>query len=179
MSINRGLIHIYEGDGKGKTTAAVGLSIRYAGNGGKVVYTQFLKRNDSGELNVLEQIENICLVRCTQSFGFTFRMNAEQKKEAAAYYNAHLKKVLEKAVELFGDGGLLVLDEVLDAYNSNLIDHEVLLEFLQKKPEGLEVVLTGRNPAEELLELADYVTFMEKRKHPYDKGIAARRGIEL
>ncbi len=177
MSINRGLIHIYEGDGKGKTTAAVGLSIRYAGNGGKVVYTQFLKRNDSGELNVLEQIENICLVRCTQSFGFTFRMNAEQKKEAAAYYNAHLKKVSEKALEL--SEGLLVLDEVLDAYNSNLIDHEVLLEFLQKKPEGLEVVLTGRNPAEELLELADYVTFMEKRKHPYDKGIAARRGIEL
>ena len=58
MSINKGLIHIYEGDGKGKTTAAVGLSIRYAGNGGQVVYTQFLKRNDSGELKILEQIEN-------------------------------------------------------------------------------------------------------------------------
>ncbi len=177
MSINKGLIHIYEGDGKGKTTAAVGLSIRYAGNGGQVVYTQFLKRNDSGELKILEQIENICLIRCSKNFGFTFRMTEEQKKEAAEYYNAHLKKVLEKAGEL--SQGLLVLDEVLDAYNSNMIDHQMLLQFLKEKPEGLEVVLTGRNPSEELLVLADYVTFMEKRKHPYDKGITARRGVEL
>lgn len=177
MSINKGLIHIYEGDGKGKTTAAVGLSIRYAGNGGQVVYTQFLKRNDSGELNILEQIENICLIRCSKNFGFTFRMTEEQKKEAAEYYNAHLKKVLEKAGEL--SQGLLVLDEVLDAYNSNMIDHQMLLQFLKEKPEGLEVVLTGRNPSEELLVLADYVTFMEKRKHPYDEGITARCGVEL
>ena len=75
--------------------------------------------------------------------------------------------------------GLLVLDEVLDAYNSNMISHEVLLKFLNEKPREMEVVLTGRNPAIELLELADYVTFMEKRKHPYDKGIGARKGIEL
>ena len=60
-----------------------------------------------------------------------------------------------------------------------MIDHEVLLQFLKEKPEGLEVVLTGRNPSEKLLVLADYVTFMEKRKHPYDKGITARRGVEL
>lgn len=172
-----GLIHIYEGDGKGKTTAAVGLSVRFAGNGGKVVFTQFLKRNDSGELSVLEQIENICLLRCEKNFGFTFRMTPEEKQEAADYYNLHLTKVLTEAVER--QAGLLVLDEVLDAYNSNMISHEVLLKFLNEKPREMEVVLTGRNPAIELLELADYVTFMEKRKHPYDKGIGARKGIEL
>lgn len=174
---NTGLIHIYEGDGKGKTTAAVGLSIRFAGNGGKVVFTQFLKRNDSGELCILEQIENICLLRCEKSFGFTFRMTAEQKQEAAEYYNEHLKKVLKEAVEK--RAGLLVLDEVLDADNSHMISHEVLLTFLKEKPQEMEVVLTGRTPAEEFIELADYVTYMEKRKHPYDKGIGARTGIEL
>lgn len=177
MSINTGLIHIYEGNGKGKTTAAVGLSIRFAGNGGNVLFTQFLKRNDSGELGVLEKIENICLLRCEKNFGFTFRMTPEEKREAADYYNAHLKKVLTEALER--QAGLLVLDEVLDAYNSDMISHEVLLTFLKEKPQEIEVVLTGRNPAEELLELADYVTYMEKRKHPYDKGICARQGIEL
>lgn len=176
-SKRNGLIHIYEGDGKGKTTAAVGLSIRFAGNGGKVVFTQFLKRNDSGELCILEQIENICLLRCEKSFGFTFRMTPQERVEAAAYYNAHLKKVLTRAVEQ--QVGLLVLDEVLDADNSHMISHEVLLTFLKEKPQEMEVVLTGRNPAEELIELADYVTYMEKRKHPYDKGIGARAGIEL
>ena len=177
MSITRGMIHIYEGDGKGKTTAAVGLSIRFAGNGGNVWFAQFLKRNNSGELNILEQIKNICLLRCEKSFGFTFRMTAEQRREAAAYYNDYLEKVLAGAVEQ--RTGLLVLDEVLDAYNSDMIHKETLLKFLKEKPEELEVVLTGRNPAEELLELADYVTYMEKRKHPYDKGIAARKGIEV
>lgn len=177
MSINKGLIHIYEGDGKGKTTAAVGLSVRFAGNGGKVLFAQFLKRNDSGELNILEQIENICLLRCEKSFGFTFRMTKEQKEEAAAYYNDYLEKVLANAAKQ--RIGLLVLDEVLDAYNSNMISHEVLLNFLKGKPQETEVVMTGRNPNEELLKLADYVTYMEKRKHPYDKGIAARKGIEV
>lgn len=176
MSIKTGMIHIYEGDGKGKTTAAVGLSVRFAGTGGKVLFTQFLKRNDSAELCILEQIENICLLRCEKNFGFTFRMTPEEKKEAAEYYNAHLKKVLDEATER--QVGLLVLDEVLDAYNSNMISHEVLVNFLAEKPQDMEVVLTGRSPAEELLELADYVTYMEKRKHPYDKGINARKGIE-
>lgn len=174
---NTGMIHIYEGNGKGKTTAAVGLSVRFAGNGGKVLFTQFLKRNDSGELAVLEQIENICLLRCEKSFGFTFQMTPEERAEASAYYNTHLEKTLAEAVK--SQTGLLVLDEVLDAYNSDMIKHPVLLNFLKEKPQKMEVVLTGRNPAEELLELADYVTYMEKRKHPYDRGVGARQGIEV
>lgn len=173
----KGCIHIYEGDGKGKTTAAVGLGIRYAGTGGRVLFTQFLKRNDSGELNILEQIENIYLLRCEKNFGFTFRMTPEEKEIAAIYYNAHLKKVLTEAVE--NEIGLLVLDEVIDACNHNLIEQKELQYFLKEKPQKMEVVLTGRKPAEELLELADYVTYMEKRKHPYDKGMGARKGIEL
>lgn len=171
------MIHIYQGDGKGKTTAALGLSIRFAGNGGRVVFTQFLKRNDSAELKVLEQMEQVCLVRCERSFGFTFQMTEEEKKEAAGYYSNHLKRVLETAEQ--HPAGLLVLDEIIAAYNHRLIEQELLLSFLRNKPSGLEVVLTGRDPAEELLALADYVTYMEKRKHPYDRGIGARKGIEL
>jgi len=128
---NTGMIHIYEGNGKGKTTAAVGLSVRFAGNGGKVLFTQFLKRNDSGELAVLEQIENICLLRCEKSFGFTFQMTPEERAEASAYYNTHLEKTLAEAVK--SQTGLLVLDEVLDAYNSDMIKHPVLLNFLKEK----------------------------------------------
>lgn len=171
-----GLIHIYEGDGKGKTTAAVGLCVRFAGNGGKAVFTQFLKKNDSGELAILEQIEQIHVIRCEKSFGFTFQMTEEEKKEACAYYSHHLMRVLNQAEEQ--EAGLLVLDEAAAVYEHGLVNREVLLEFLKKKPEYMEVVLTGRNPAPELLKLADYVTYMEKRKHPYDKGIGARRGIE-
>lgn len=177
MNTKKGLIHLYEGDGKGKTTAALGLCIRFAGNGGTVVFTQFMKRNDSGELKILEQIEGICLLRCERSFGFTFHMTREEKKEAAAYYSSHLKQVLETAEKR--KAGLLVLDEIISACNYRMIEQEVLLSFLEHKPEGMEVVLTGRDPAEELLALADYVTYMEKRKHPYDKGIGARKGIEL
>lgn len=177
MNTKKGLIHLYEGDGKGKTTAALGLCIRFAGNGGTVVFTQFLKGNDSGELKILEQIEGIRLLRCERSFGFTFQMTREEKKEAAAYYSSHLKQVLETAVRK--KAGLFVLDEIISAYNHRMIEQEVLLSFLKNKPEGMEVVLTGRGPAEELLALADYVTYMEKRKHPYDKGISARKGIEL
>lgn len=177
MNTKTGLIHIYEGNGKGKTTAAAGLSIRFAGNGGKVLFTQFLKGNNSGELCILEQIENIHLLRCEKSFGFTFRMTLEEKKAAAFYYNNHLEKVLRITEE--EQPGLLVLDEVLDACNSEMIRKERLLQFLKEKPEKLEIVLTGRNPAEELLALADYVTYMEKKKHPFDKGIGARKGIEL
>ena len=171
-----GLIHIYEGDGKGKTTAAVGLSIRYAGSGGKVIFTQFLKQNDSGELAVLEQIEGIKLVRCDRSFGFTFQMTQEQREEAAAYYEAHLQRVLEMARK--EEKGLLVLDEAIGACAAGMILEEELLEFLKHKPAGLEVVLTGRNPSVRLLEIADYVTVMQKKKHPYDRGIQARKGIE-
>lgn len=207
MGSNTGLIHIYEGDGKGKTTAAVGLSVRFAGNGGRVIFTQFLKGNNSGELKVLEMMENIQLIRCEKSFGFTFQMTPEEKQEAAEYYTAYLHKVLaqvKKQMNVYESSGsqkrfareetepeqkneaentgypsvLLVLDEIMAAWNQNMIDCQELLAFLKEKPDNLEVVLTGRNPAAELLELADYVTFMEKRKHPYEKGVNARPGIE-
>lgn len=172
-----GCIHIYEGDGKGKTTAGVGLAVRCAGSGKKVLYTQFLKTNTSSELHILEQIDQIDLERCDRSFGFVRTMSEETKKEAKAYYREHFQKVISKAKR--GDYGMLVLDEIIASYNNEMIEQSELLEFLKNHPEELEIVMTGRNPAEELVELADYVSRIQKIKHPFDKGIPARLGIEM
>ncbi|MFP3153068.1 cob(I)yrinic acid a,c-diamide adenosyltransferase [Lachnospiraceae bacterium ZAX-1] len=171
-----GLIHIYEGDGKGKTSAGVGLSVRCAGSGQRVIYTQFLKDNLSSELNVLKQIENIHLIPCEKSFGFTFAMTPQQKEEATQYYTDHLKKVIETAIK--EQCRLIVLDEIIASYNLNMIKQEDLISFLKNKPQEMEVVMTGRDPAEELVELADYVSRIVKVKHPFDQGIPARKGIE-
>lgn len=172
----KGLIHIYTGDGKGKTTAGVGLSIRCAGNNKKVIYTQFLKDNKSSELNIIKQVENITFVPCENKLGFYTQMNEEEKLQTQEIYNNLLKKVIELATTT--DCQLLVLDEVIIAYKFQVIDPNLLLSFLKDKPEELEVVMTGRYATEELIDLADYVSHVKKIKHPYDKGIMAREGIE-
>lgn len=169
-------IHIYCGDGKGKTTAAAGLSIRAAGCGKKVLITRFLKTDHSGEVKVLGTIPGITVTPCERSFGFFTRMTEEQKKEAAVYYSQLLESTLEKAVNEEYD--LLVMDEIMAVCNYKLVDEEVVRKFLAVRPEGLEVVLTGRNPSKELIDIADYVSEIKKIKHPYDQGLNARKGIE-
>ncbi len=172
-----GLIHIYEGDGKGKTSAGVGLSVRCAGSGQKVLYTQFLKDDKSSELKVLEQIEGIHVVRCEKTFGFIFTLTEEKKKEARDFYTRHFRKISKMAVE---EGcRLLVMDEMIATYNLNMVERQEILDFLKNKPVELEVVMTGRDPAEELVELADYISCVTKVKHPFDKGVPARIGIEM
>lgn len=172
----RGCIHIYTGDGKGKTSAAVGLAVRFAGHGGKVLFVQFLKDGSSGEIGVLRDVPGITVLPCTKQFGFSFMMSEEQKKEAVACYTQYLQEILGKAV--FEEYGLLILDEAVAAYNLQFFNTQSLLDFLRSKPEMLEVVLTGRNPADELVELADYVSEIRKIKHPFDEGLPAREGIE-
>ncbi len=171
-----GLIHIYTGSGKGKTTAAVGLGVRCAGNGGKVLFSQFLKDNKSSELNILSTIENIHLQLCTDTFGFYFRMTEETKKKAKETYGNYLAGIIECAQS--GEYRMLIMDEIIATYNYELIDRQMLLDFLHNKPAQLEVVLTGRDPAQELVELANYVSEIMKIKHPFDQGIPARIGIE-
>jgi len=147
--MERGLIHIYCGDGKGKTTAAIGLSIRAAGSGKRVLFVQFLKKSETSELNILENMRGVTVLRPN---------GGEEWMDRKA--------------------DLLVLDEAIGAYNKEVIDRVRLLKFLHEKPEELEVVMTGRNPAEELIDLADYVSEIKKVKHPFDKGVRARIGIE-
>ncbi len=171
-----GLIHIYCGDGKGKTTAAVGLAVRCAGRGNKVLLVQFLKSRDSGELYSLAKLPAIEVMRGKESKKFTFQMNDEEKHALLLEHNKMFDAVQEKIKT--GSYALLVLDEVIGAINAKVFEKERLVDFLRHKPENLEVVLTGRNPALELLELADYVSEMRKIKHPMDRGIMAREGIE-
>ena len=172
----KNLIHIYTGDGKGKTTAAVGLTIRYAGSGGKVLFSQFLKDNKSSELCILKRIDEIEVVLCQETFGFYSRMDEETKRKAKEVYSIYLRNIIDKATNQTIQ--MLVLDEIIGAYNNNLIERDFLLEFLRNKPDQLEVVMTGRNPQNELVELADYVSEIVKVKHPFEKVIFARPGIE-
>ena len=171
-----GLIHIYCGDGKGKTTAAVGLAVRCAGRGNKVLMVQFLKSRDSGELYSLAKLPDIEVMRGKESKKFTFQMNEEEKHALLIEHNKMFEQVLAKIKN--GGYSLLILDEVIGALNAKVFEMPKLIEFLRHKPENLEVVLTGRNPAPELVEIADYVSEMRKVKHPMDRGIMAREGIE-
>ena len=169
-----GLTHIYCGDGKGKTTAALGLALRAAGSGRRVLLLQFFKDGKSGEFAALAGVPGIETVPQTRTFGFSWTLTEEEKREARTYYSA----MLEEAFRRGADFDLLVLDEAMSACTTGVVEEEMLLRFLREKPEELELVLTGRNPSEALCEAADYITEMCKRKHPFDQGVPAREGIE-
>ena len=186
-----GLIHIYCGDGKGKTSAACGLAVRMAGRGNHTVIARFLKTDDSGEVETLKQISNIHVIPCEKEFGFIFAMDEETKKEAAEFNTELFQKAIQKAIELCEGNAcadqnecgeqkqcLLVLDEIMAAMNFHIVPEALVLEFLKNKPENLEVVLTGRDPSEQMQELADYISEIKKVRHPFEKGISARIGIE-
>jgi len=179
MSIRNklGLIHIYCGDGKGKTTACIGLGIRAAGNGLNVLMCQFLKSMHTGELNIINKIDNFKIIRSSEKFPFYKNMTEKQKYDITQIHN----DILSKAISLCENNmcDLLILDEVINAYNFNLIDKNKLTYFLKQKNKNIEIALSGRNPKKELIEIADYITKMDKIKHPYDKNIMARYGIEL
>lgn len=170
-----GLIHIYCGDGKGKTTASVGLAVRAAGSGKKVLFTQFFKNGSSSEIAVLKSIPGITVHVNEKYFGLYIRMTDEEKEEARTAYTKLLQEVLAMAM----DYDLLILDEAVSSCNHGTIPEDKVVDFLRRKPDNLEVVLTGRKPSERLVELADYVTEMKKIKHPMDDGIIARKGIEF
>ena len=178
---NRGLIHIYCGDGKGKTTAAMGAAVRAAGRGYRVLILRLLKTDDSGEVKALSSLCGIRLLPCLRSFGFSWNMTPEQKKEAAVYYSGQLELAWELAA---GKGGekmpadLLILDEAIGACSQGFIEEDRLIGLLRSRPRSLEVILTGRNQSQALLDEADYVTEMVMVRHPYEKGNKAREGGE-
>ena len=171
-----GLIHLYCGDGKGKTTAATGLALRSAGAGRRVLFVQFFKDGSSSEVKALRSVPGVAVRICPVQHGFFRDMDDETRRRAVADFTALFEAAAAEAAE---NADLLVLDEAVSACNHGMIPKDALLRFLREKPEGLEVVLTGRDPAPELLELADYVTEMRKIRHPYDRGILARKGVEF
>lgn len=172
----KGLIHIYTGDGKGKTTTSLGLLLRAHGRGFRVVFAQFLKSADTGEMESLKNLPRVTVLRGDLPGGFTWQMGEDDLIKVKKEHDA----MLRHAFHLTGDGEntLLILDEAVGSYDKNLLSRELLLTLLKEKPEALEVVLTGRNAAPELLALSDYVSEIKKIKHPFDQGIPARDGIE-
>ena len=171
------MIHLYFGGGKGKTTAAMGLALRTAGRGGGVVIAQFLKGADSGERAALARLPGAALLEVPERVKFTFQMTrAEREAEARRSLS-----LLERAAALARKPGcgLLVLDEALDAVNAGLLPLPALLEALDQLPPETEAVLTGRDPLPQLLERADYITEMVKVRHPFDRGVSARPGVEF
>ena len=170
------MIHVYYGDGKGKTTAAMGLALRMLAAGGRVVIVQFLKDGGSGEVRMLSSRLGVPVFACAPMGKFTWEMTNE---ELAAVRKAHDENLVAALDEVEALGArLLVLDEVLDALAMGLVDEEAIARVLKRGASELEVVLTGRNPSEDIASHADYLTEMLCKKHPFEQGVPSREGVE-
>ena len=167
------MIHLYCGESKGKTTAAMGLALRAAGHGERVVIAQFLKSGNSGERKIFDALPNVTLMPVPDTMKFTFRMTEEEKKQEGERQTQLLTDTLKE-----GEGAqLVVLDELCAALNAGMVSLTPVLTFLEAHKET-EVVITGRNPPQALVDQADYITEMVKRRHPFDQGLPARKGVE-
>lgn len=170
--MNKGLVHLYYGKGKGKTTAAMGLALRALGQGMQVVVVQFLKNGTSGELEPLRKL-GAKVYSGKPGAKFTFQMNPEEKAQAARENDMRLSEALKCPCDL------LILDEICAARQSGMLDEMLAKQAVLERPQGREVVLTGREPEPWMLDAADYITWMQPQRHPYEQGIPARKGIEF
>ena len=175
MTEQKGFVHLYSGDGKGKTTAAAGLALRALGSGRRVLFSQFLKSRASGETEPLERL-GAEILRAKTSEKFFFQMPEEEREAVKQSHTEALATIRGKINT--GGFGLVVMDEVIDAVNCGAIALCGLLELIGSRPGHVEIVLTGRAPPPELVEICDYYTEFTCKAHPYQKGVAARAGIE-
>lgn len=172
--LEKGLIQVYTGNGKGKTSAAFGLALRAIGNGFKVFVIQFIKGGfDYGELHAIKSLPNLEL----RAFGrgkFISQTPPDKEDVKLAREGFELaKKVIED-----GDFDIVILDEINVAMHLKLIKVSEVLDLIRNKPKHVELVLTGRNAPSEIVEIADLVTEMKEIKHPYASGAQPRKGIE-
>lgn len=178
--LEKGFVQIYTGDGKGKTTAAFGAALRAAGQGNKVLIYQFLKAAnlDIGERFAL-QLGAVRIRVETLDAPWDMSESLEDEKTVTrikSEIHIALKRLTETAEKRFYD--VLILDEIVFCLSKGLAEFEDVKELIEKRDSAVEIILTGRDASAELLELADLVTEMKNVKHPFDKGIPARKGIE-
>lgn len=166
-----GLLHLYYGDGKGKTTAAMGLALRAMGSGKRVVILQFLKGGKSGEVPLLEQL-GAKVYRGKAGQKFVFQMNEAEKEATRQLQNANLTAAMAAPADL------LILDEAGSAWELDMVDKALLQKAVLERPAEQECVLTAHAAPQWMLDAADYVTEMKCHRHPYQRGISARQGIE-
>ena len=169
-----GLVQVYTGNGKGKTTAALGLAMRALGNGLNVAMVQFMKPDQgSGEYVMSKKLENFTLIPCGPEHLIDPRNITDVDRKAA-------RKALDTVKELLYSGkyDLFIIDEINVAMGWKMIDANEVTDILNNRPKNIEVVMTGRYVPDEIIEFADLVTEMRMIKHPYEKGIGSRKGIE-
>ena len=171
------MMHLYCGDGKGKTTAAMGLVARAAGRGWPVCVVQFLKDGSSGELETPRATGRVTVLACARGVTFSFRMSPAQRADARRAHDANLRQAI--GLVRAGEARMLVLDEACAALRAGLLDEGLVREAVRAcRAREAELVVTGRNPPAWLQDEADYVTEMRCVRHPYQGGVAAREGVE-
>jgi cob(I)alamin adenosyltransferase len=170
-----GFIQVYTGNGKGKTTAALGLALRAAGSGLKTYIAQFLKGRPAGEIEAAKKLSPLVRIEQFGREGFITVKDGPDDEDLS-----RARAGLEKALEamLSGDYRIVVLDEVNAAVHFKILPESDVLDFLDKRPAGVEVVLTGRYAPDSFVARADLVTEMTAVKHYYERGVKAREGIE-
>jgi len=173
--MEQGLIQVYTGNGKGKTTAAVGLAVRALGQGLRVLLVRFLKPVEppSGEISFLEGTRGLEIL--TSGIGIIGASPDREKLAASVATTFQLAR--SKAAG--GEHDLIILDEINNVLHRNYLPLAEVLDLIEERPDGVELVFTGRNAPDALLARADLVTVMEAVKHPMQKGIPARKGIEF
>ncbi|MBT3320532.1 MAG: cob(I)yrinic acid a,c-diamide adenosyltransferase [Clostridia bacterium] len=174
--MEKGFVQIYTGNGKGKTTAAMGLAVRACGRGLRVVIVQFLKGSSTGEMKVLEGINGVKLIRVANADKFFWKLTddeKEQMKRVAEAVLLDIETLFEK-----NEVDVLILDEVMGAMKNGIVTMKQIFALLDIRPKQVEVVLSGRDAPKELIDRADLVTEMQDVKHYFSKGVKAREGIE-
>jgi|YelNatPaOPRAMG01_1025707.scaffolds.fasta_scaffold03915_10 cob(I)alamin adenosyltransferase len=173
--MQKGLVEVYTGNGKGKTTSAFGLVLRALGRGKRVIIFQFIKSSDfpSGEVIALKKA--FPEVEIIQGGSGRFIKGSPTEEDISMAKNLY-KKVVQSASS--GEYDIVIVDEIFPAYNVGLITLEEILELIEKKADNTELVLTGRGAPEEVIRLSHLVTEMREIKHPYKEGVKARMGIE-
>lgn len=175
--IKEGFIEIYTGDGKGKTTAALGLGMRAAGNKMTVYMVQFLKGGETGELTSIKKLEPYFKVfRFEKKRDFFWNLNNEEKEEL----RSEIRKAYDFCMDVLKNQkcDILIMDEIMGVLGNKLLSEEDILKLMELKPKNVELVLTGRNVPLNIVNKADLVTEMKLVKHYFEKGVAARKGIE-
>ena len=175
--MDKGLVQVYCGNGKGKTTASIGLGIRAIGRDFKVIMIQFLKSPDTGEYRTLKNLEpKFKVFHFEKPRGFTWTLTPEEREEK----KIEIKNAINFARKVLdtGECDILILDEILGAIQAGFVDEEEICHIIDHKPEGAELVLTGRVLPESIAQRADYISKIEAVKHPMAHGISAREGIE-
>lgn len=178
MKLNEGFVQIYTGNGKGKTTAAIGQGIRAYGNGLKVIMVQFLKSCKTGELNTVDELsDNFEIFRFEKRRGFVWTLSEEEKLEVKKEVKVAYDFILDVIENCKCD--MLIIDEIMGVLKNKFLSVEDVLELIRKKPKNMEIIMTGRNVPEEIIEKANLVTEMKEIKHYYKEGVPARKGVEF